>query len=109
MLTFLVGLLAVLVEQKPRGERLTMLGRLGCENGMVLDGHVDRDSGFIAMLGLGERSYSFRVVRNGSRVLMVPSAQCGEVMPFESRLATFVISHAFENPQGEREGYFYLT
>ena len=97
MLTFSVGLLAVLAEQEPRRETLTTLARHACE------------SGFVSMLGLGQRDYSLRVVRSGPRVLMVPAAQCRDEWPFETKSATLIISHAFENRQGVREGYFYLT
>ena len=87
---------------------LALLARAGCETGTPLDGNVDLDTGYIAMLGMGDKAYSFRAVRDGVRVLMIPAVHCRDPRALESRPFTLILSHAFQNQQHIREGYYYL-
>jgi hypothetical protein len=87
---------------------LTLLARASCETGTPLDGIVDLDTGYIAMLGVGEKAYSLRVLRDGVRVLMIPAVHCGDLRALESRPFMLILSHSFQNQQRVREGYYYL-
>lgn len=86
----------------------TLLSRVGCETGAPLVGNVDLETGYVAMLGLGEKAYSFRVVRDGTRVLMIPAVHCGNPQASDSRPFTLILGHSFQNQQHVREGYYYL-
>ena len=85
-----------------------LLARAGCETGTALDGNVGLDTGYIAMLGMGEKAYSFRVMRDGVRVLMIPAEHCSDPRPLESRPFILILSHSFQNQNRVREGYHYL-
>jgi hypothetical protein len=84
------------------------LARAGCEIGTALNGNVGLDTGYIAMLGVGEKAYSFRVMRDGARVLMIPAEQCSDPRPIESRPFILILSHSFQNENRVREAYHYL-
>ena len=96
--------------QQPHSQpnALAQLARAGCETGTPLDGNVDLDTGYIAMLGMGEKAYSFRVVRDGVRELMIPAVHCRVPRALESRPFVLILSHSFQNQQHVREGYYYL-
>jgi hypothetical protein len=87
---------------------LMLLARAGCETGAKLDGTVDFDTGYVAMLGMGEKAYSFRVIRDGAHTLMIPVEHCNDPRPFESRPFMIILSHSFQNQYRVREGFHYL-
>ena len=89
-------------------DTLALLARTGCESGMPLAGNVDLDTGYLAMLGMGEKAYSFRVMRDGTRTLMIPAAHCNDPRTLESRPFILILSHSFQNQQRVREGFHYL-
>ncbi len=91
-----------------QSDSLSLLARAGCEIGTPLDGIVDLDTGYVAMLGIGEKAYSFRVMRDGVRVLMIPAAHCGDPQALERQPFTLILSHSFQNQQRVREVFYYL-
>ena len=88
---------------------LALLARAGCETGTPLDGNIDLETGYVAMLGMGEKAYSFRVMRDGVRVLMIPAVHCVDPRALESRPFMLILSHSFQNQQHVREVFYYLT
>ena len=96
--------------QQPHSQptALALLARAGCETGTPLDGTVDLDTGYVAMLGIGEKAYSFRVMRDGARVLMIPAVHCSDSRALESRPFMLILSHSFQNQQRVREVFYYL-
>jgi len=89
--------------QEPPLDGMTLLARIGCDTGTLLEGTVALDTGYIAMLGLAEKGYSLRVMNDGQHTLMIPAQACGE-----RREPRFILSHVFLNEQRVREGYYYL-
>ena len=87
---------------------LALLARVGCETGTALDGNIDLDTGYIAMLGVSAKTYSFRVLQNGPHALMVPAQQCGDPRPLAQTTFFFILSHSFQNRQQIGESYYYL-
>ena len=87
---------------------MALLARVACESGARLDGNIDLDTGYIAMLGVGEKAYSFRVINNGPHALMIPANQCGDLRLFGNKPFIFILSHSFQNQHRIREGYHYL-
>lgn len=87
---------------------MTQLARLGCETGMFLTGNIDLDTGYIAMLGAGEKAFAVRVVHNGQHTLIIAAEQCRDPRPLEQRSFSFILSHSFQNKSQLRETYYYL-
>jgi hypothetical protein len=94
-------------QQMSSPDTLALLARAGCESGSPLDGNVDFETGYLAMLGMGEKAYSFRVMRDGTRALMIPAAHCSDPRALE-RPFNLILSHSFQNQQRVREGFYYL-
>jgi hypothetical protein len=87
---------------------IALLARAACEGGARLEGTIDLDTGYIAMLGVGEKAYSFRVINNGPHALMIPANQCGDLRLPGNKPFIFILSHSFHNQYRVREGYHYL-
>jgi hypothetical protein len=90
--------------QEPVLDGMLLLARVGCDSGAMLEGTVGLETGYIAMLGMAEKGYSFRVMNHGQHTLMLPAQVCGERNELR-----FILSHVFQNEQRVREGYYYLT
>jgi hypothetical protein len=87
---------------------LATLARLGCETGASLQGNIDLDTGYIAMLGVSEKSYAMQVLKNGRHTLMIPTEQCRDLRSPEQKPFAFILSHYFKNRHQIREVYHYL-
>ncbi len=108
-ITFALGSSAVLAQlQNPPLKSLDLLARIGCETGKSLTGDVDLDTGFVAMFGVSEKTYSFRVLNYGSHALMIPAEQCSDPRAIAQKTFFFILSHSFQNRQQVRESYYYL-
>ena len=103
-----LGLSAAFAQQSSSPLALTQLARLGCETGVFLTGNVDLDTGYISMLGVSEKAYALRVLHNGGHALIIPAEQCRDPRSLEQRPFSFILSHAFQNKNQLREGYYYL-
>jgi hypothetical protein len=95
-------------QQNSSANYIALLARAICETGAIVEGEVDFETGYIAMLGVGEKAYTFRVLKNGSHTLMIPVRQCNEAVPYRTKVYSFVLSHSFQNHNQIREGYHYL-
>jgi hypothetical protein len=89
-------------------QALAQLIEVACETGTRLSGDIDLDTGYVAMLGVGERSFSFQVLRSGVRAMMIPADRCAAPRALAAKPAFFILSHSFQNRQNVREGYYYL-
>jgi hypothetical protein len=108
-ITFALGCSGAPAQQQiPSAKALELLARIGCETGTVLAGNVDIDTGYIAMLGVSQKTYSFRVLDNGPHTLMISAEQCGDSRPLAQKTFHFILSHSFQNRQQVRESYYYL-
>lgn len=95
-------------QQDSPAATIATLARIGCEAGAPLEGAVDLETGYVAMLGMGEKAYSFRVIHNGPHALMIPSKHCGDLRALREEPFVFILSHSFRNQDRIREGYHYL-
>jgi hypothetical protein len=87
---------------------LELLARVGCESGAAIDGNIDIETGYVAMLGVAGSVYSFRVMHSGVHALMIPAAQCGRGPLQAGEPFLFILTHSFQNAQRVRESYYYL-
>jgi hypothetical protein len=107
---FALGCSGVLAQQQNASPKaLAALARIGCETGTTLDGDIDLDTGYIAMLGVSEKTFSFRILQNGAHAMMIPAEQCSDPRPLAQKTFFFILSHSFQNRQQVRESYYYLT
>ena len=108
-LAFAFGSVSAPAQQQDSPQNImALLARVGCETGAALDGTIDFDTGYLAMLGVGEKVYSFRVMNSGPHALMIPAQQCGEPGLAGSKPFFLILSHSFQNQHRVREGYHYL-
>ena len=104
-----LGCLAVLAQpQHLPAKSLDHLARIVCETGKFRAGNIDLDTGFVAMLGVSERTYSLQVLDSGSQAMMIPAEHCGDTRPLAQKTSYFILSHSFQNRQRVRETYYYL-
>jgi hypothetical protein len=87
---------------------MSLLSRLGCETGASVEGDINFETGYIAMLGVSAKAYAFRVINNGAHALMIPLDLCRDTPPSEQRTYSFILGHSFRNNHQLREGYYYL-
>ena len=99
---------ALAQQQITATKALDLLARIGCETGTPLAGKIDLDTGYIAMLGVSEKTYSMRVIDNGPHAMMISAEQCGDARPLAQKTFQFILSHSFQNRQQVRESYYYL-
>jgi hypothetical protein len=95
-------------QQNSPPNTIALLARIGCETGAAIEGAIDLDTGYVAMLGVSAGAYSFRVMNNGPHALMIPAKQCGDLRLSEKKPFVFILSHSFQNQNRIREGYYYL-
>ena len=95
-------------QQSSQSRALANLARVGCDTGNPMHGSVDLDTGYIAMLGVSEKTYSMQVLNNGRHALMIPTEQCRDPRPLGQKPFSFILSHFFQNRNHIREGYYYL-
>jgi hypothetical protein len=118
-LAFALGCSSANAQQQDSSRNaLVLLARAGCETGAALDGDVQLETGYLAMLGVSAKAYSFRVLNNGAHSVMIPAEQCrdplpqeqspNERSPQEQKSFVFILSHSFQNTNRIREGYHYL-
>jgi hypothetical protein len=84
---------ALAQQQTPPVKALDLLARIGRETGTSLAGNIDFDTGYIAMLGVSEKSYSLRVLDNGPHALMISAEQCSDPRPPAQKTFFFILSH----------------
>jgi hypothetical protein len=99
---------ALAQQQNSAAKALDLLARIGCETGTSAAGNIDLDTGYIAMLGVSERTYSLRVLNNGPHAMMIPAEQCSDPRALGPKTFFFILSHSFRNRQQVRESYYYL-
>ncbi len=108
-MAFAIGCSSAPAQQQDSARNaLALLARVGCETGAKLDGDVQLETGYLAMLGVSAKAYSFRVLNNGAHSMMIPAQQCRDPLPHEQKSFSFILSHSFQNANRIREGYHYL-
>jgi hypothetical protein len=108
-ITFALICSSAMAQQKnSQSKALANLARVGCETGAPLQGNIDLDTGYMAMLGVSEKSYAMQMLKNGRHTLMIPAEQCRDLHSPEQKPFSFILSHYFKNRHQIHEVYHYL-